>query len=78
MRFKYETQEQKLARIKAWRKHFCLLPVFQDGVCYWLETVEKRWEPFDIGTTWYQLNYGDYEYRAIALWNARKGEREEK
>ncbi len=60
MKWNYETYEQKVKRLKRWRKHFAFMPVSYQGVTYWLQYVERR-ARFVLRFS----DFVDYEYRGI-------------
>jgi hypothetical protein len=42
MKWKYETNEEKISRLSEWRKWFAWYPVYINGTAYWLTYVMRR------------------------------------
>lgn len=60
MKFKYETWSSKIERLLLWHKWFAWHPVWDNGTCYWLETVERR-TVFNPVATCSRTEYRQYE-----------------
>lgn len=60
MRFRYETHEEKEKRLFTWHTHFTLLPVKQDGVIYWMETVYRRCVDSWVGCDGFRTRIWEY------------------
>lgn len=62
MRWKYESNQQKLERVSTWRKWFAWHSVLDNDTIYWLEFVERRSANASIFSG--ELYY-TYQYRGL-------------